>query len=114
MEKIAVGLQQQQEVVADLDVKVDATAETVVTIGDKVIEHDKEIGELGVGLEKVEERVEDVEENVGDTKVKVEGIDNKVKPAIAQCTARTVWSDAVIRPARFGPFRKCTTQMVTQ
>ena len=62
-----------------LDTKVDATIGTVVAIGDKVIEHDEEIGELGEGLERVEERVDDVEEDLGETKVKVEEIDNKVR-----------------------------------
>ena len=79
MENIADDLQQQQEDIADLDEKVDATVGTVITIGEKVVEHDKEIGELGEGLEKVEERVDDVEEDLGDTKIKVEEIDNKVK-----------------------------------
>lgn len=78
MENIADDLQQQQEDIADLDVKVDATIGTVVTIGGKVVEHEKEIGELGEGLVKVEERVDDVEEDLGDTKIKVEEIDNKV------------------------------------
>ena len=50
----------------------------MVTMGDKIIEHDKEIGELETGMEKIEERVEDVEEDVGETKLKVEEIDNKV------------------------------------
>ena len=61
-----------------LDEKVDATIDTVVTIGDKVIEHDKEIGELGEGLERVEERVIDAEEDISETKIKVEEIDKKV------------------------------------
>ena len=78
VESIAEDLQQQQEDIEELDTKVDATIDTVVTIGDKVIEHDKEIGELGEGLERVEERVDDVEEDLGDTKIKVEEIDNKV------------------------------------
>ena len=78
VENIAEDLEQQQEDIADLDVKVDATIGTVITIGDKIIEHDKEIGELEEGLEQVEERVDDVEEDLGDTKIKVEEIDNKV------------------------------------
>ena len=78
MENIADDLQQQQEDIADLDVKVDATMGTVFTIGGKVVEHEKEIGELGEGLVKVEERVDDVEDDLGDTKIKVEEIDNKV------------------------------------
>ena len=78
MENIAKGLEQQQEDIADLDVKVDTTIGTVTTIGGKVVEHDKEIGQLGEGLERVEERVDDVEEDLEETKIKVEEIDNKV------------------------------------
>ena len=78
MESIAEDLQQQQEDIEELDTKVDATIDTVVNIGEKVIEHDKEIGELGEGLERVEERVDDVEEDLGETKIKVEEVDNKV------------------------------------
>ena len=78
MENIAEGLQQQQEDMTVLDTKVDATIGTVVTIGGKVTEHEQEIGQLGEGLERVEERVDDVEEDLGDTKMKMEEIDNKV------------------------------------
>ena len=78
VENIAEDVQEQKEDIADLDVKVDTTIGTVITMGEKVVEHDKEIGELGEGLEKVEERVDDVEEDLGETKIKVEDIDNKV------------------------------------
>ena len=71
-------MQQQQEDIEAIDDKVDMTIDTVIGIGDKVIQHDKEIGELETGLEKVEERVDDVEEDLGETKIKVEEIDNKV------------------------------------
>ena len=71
-------VQQQKEDIGKLDTKVDATVDTVVTIGGKVIEHEKEIGELGEGLERVEEKVEEVDEGLGETKVKVEEIDEKV------------------------------------
>ena len=71
-------MQQQQEDIEAIDEKVDMTIDTVIGIGDKVIQHDKEIGELETGLEKVEERVDDVEEDLGETKIKVEEIDNKV------------------------------------
>ena len=57
---------------------MDATVDTVIAIGDKVIEHDKEIGDLEEGMEQLEERVDDVEEDMGETKIKVEEIDNKV------------------------------------
>ena len=43
-----------------------------------MIEHDKEIGDLEEGMEQLEERVDDVEEDIGETKIKVEEIDNKV------------------------------------
>lgn len=82
VENIAEDVEQQKEDLADLDTKVDVTIGTVISIGDKVIEHDKEIGELGEGLEKIEERVDDVEEDVGETKIKVEEIDNKVNMII--------------------------------
>ena len=75
---MADGLDQQKEDTAKLDTKVDATIGAVVTIGDKVIEHDKEIGELETGLCKVEERVDDVEGNQEETKIKIEEIDKKV------------------------------------
>ena len=78
MENIAEDVQEQKEDIADLDVKVDTTIGTVITMGEKVVEHDKEIGELGEELEKVEERVDDVKEDLGETKIKVEDIDNKV------------------------------------
>ena len=78
VENIVEDIQQQQEDIAELDTKVDTTIDTVVAIGDKVIEHDKEIGELGEGLEKIEERVDDVEDDLGETKLKVEEVDNKV------------------------------------
>lgn len=72
-------VQQQREDITALDEKVDSTVDTVVTIGGKVVEHDKEIGELGKGLERVEEKVEEVDEGLGETKVKVEEIDKKVQ-----------------------------------
>ena len=78
LESIFEDVQQQKEDIADIDMKVDATIDTVVSIGDKVIEHDKEIGDLEVGLEKIEERVDDVEDDMVETKIKVEEIDNKV------------------------------------
>ena len=78
MEKIAEDVQQQQEDMADLDEKVDATIDTVINIGDKVIEHDMEIGELGEELERVEERVDDVDTDLTNAKIKVEEIDCKV------------------------------------
>ena len=71
-------VQQQKEGMAALDTRVDATVETVITIGDKIIEHDKEIGDLGEGLVKIEDRVDDVEEDLGGAKIKIEEIDNKV------------------------------------
>ena len=46
------------------------------------------------------------------TKIKVSSAANlfgairvKRNQLLQLCTARTVWSDAAIRPARFGPFR---------
>ena len=78
MENIVEDIEQQREDIADLDAKVDATMDTVITVGDKVVKQDQEIGELQTGLEKVGERVDDVEEDLGETKVKVEEIDNKV------------------------------------
>ena len=71
-------MEQQKDDIADLDTKVDATMGTVITLGDKVIEHDKEIGELEEGLGKIEERVDDVEVEQEEAKIKIEEIDNKV------------------------------------
>ena len=88
MENIVEDIEQQREDIADLDTKVDATMDTVITIGDKVVKQDQEIGELQTGLEKVEERVDDVEEDLGETKVKVEEIDNKVRILIIK-----IWNE---------------------
>ena len=78
LENIAEDVQQQKEDIAELDTKVDATIDTVTSIGDTVVRHDKEIGELESGLDKIEERVDDVEDDMVETKIKVEEIDNKV------------------------------------
>ena len=78
LENIAEDVQQQKEDIAELDTKVDATIDTVTSIGDTVVRHDKEIGELESGLDKIEERVDDVEVDMVETKIKVEEIDNKV------------------------------------
>ena len=78
MESIIDDIEQQREDIAELDTKVDSTIDTVITIGDKVVRHDQEIGDLQTGLENVEERVDDAVEDLGETKVKLEEIDNKV------------------------------------
>lgn len=79
VENIAEDIQQQKEDLAELDIKVGSTIDTVITIGDKVIEHEKDIGQLQKNLSDVDERVEQVEENVEETKIKIEEIDNKVE-----------------------------------
>ena len=53
-------MEQQEENIAELDTKVDVAMDNVVTIGDKVMEHDKEIDELGDGLERLDEKLDDV------------------------------------------------------
>ena len=53
-------MEQQEENIAELDTKVDVAMDNVVTIGDKVMEHEKEIDELGDGLERLDEKLDDV------------------------------------------------------
>ena len=90
LENIAEDVQQQKEDIAELDTKVDATIDTVTSIGDTVVRHDKEIGELESGLDKIEERVDDVEDDMVETKIKVEEIDNKVLSRILCTIAKTM------------------------
>ena len=71
---------------AVLDTKVDATISTVIAIGDTVVEHDRDIRDLEEGLERVEENVMEVVEDLGETKVKVEEIDNKVRMKCHLCS----------------------------
>ena len=85
------GMQQQQEVIAELDTKVDTTIDTVITIGDTVVKHDKDIGKLEEGLDRVDERVDDVEEDLGETKLKVEEVDNKVGELSRDMKFPTMW-----------------------
>ena len=54
-------MEQQEENIAELDTKVDVAMDSVVTIGDKVMEHEKEIIELGDGLERLDEKLVDVD-----------------------------------------------------
>ena len=54
-------MEQQEENIAELDTKVDVAMDSVVTIGDKVMEHEKEIIELGDGLERLDEKLDDVD-----------------------------------------------------
>ena len=77
-ENVVGEVHQQKEDIGKLDIKVDTTVDTVVTIGGKVIEHEQEIGQLGEGMERVEERLEEVDEGLGETRVKVEEIDKEV------------------------------------
>ena len=78
MENIAEGLQQQQEDMVVLDTKVVATVGKVVKIDTKVTELNKDVAGLGEGLDKVVERVDVVEDDIGDAKIKMEELDNKV------------------------------------
>lgn len=57
---------------------MDATITTVVSVGERVIEQDKDISKVKSDLDHLDERVDVVEEDLTDTKVKVEDIDNKV------------------------------------
>lgn len=72
-------LDQQQQVVSDLEVKVGATMNTVISLGDHVVQQHEEIKHVQNDVERIEERVDVVENDVNDTKVKVEEIDNKVR-----------------------------------
>lgn len=71
-------VQETKETVNVIHKKVDATIDTVITIGEKVIEHDQDISKLQKEVDTLDERVDDVEDDLGETKVKVEAIDNKV------------------------------------
>ena len=77
-ENIFEDIQARLDDLAGLEEKVDATIGTVIALGDTVVKHDKEIAELGEGLDQLEERVEDVEEDVEEAKIKIEEVDNKV------------------------------------
>ena len=78
IEDVFEDVQQTKGTVTDIDKKVGATMNTVVTLGEHVIEQDKDISKLQTDVDVLEERVDDVEEDLGETKVKVEEIDNKV------------------------------------
>lgn len=87
-EDIVAAIRVQQDQLVALDMKVTATIETVVNLGDHVIQQSGEISELRKDMDVLDERVEDVEEDLGETKVKVEEIDNKVtelQTCIALC-----------------------------
>ncbi|KAH3837261.1 hypothetical protein DPMN_110644, partial [Dreissena polymorpha] len=77
VEELIDGLQQQQQIVSTLEVKVGATMNTVISLGEQVIKQTEEISDIQQDLEKVEERVEVVETDIDQTKLKVEEIDNK-------------------------------------
>ena len=80
-ENIFEDIQARLDDLAGLEEKVDATIGTVIALGDTVVKHDKEIAELGEGLDELEERVDDVEEDVEEAKIKIEEVDNKVPGA---------------------------------
>ena len=54
-------MERQEKNIAELNTKVDVAMDNVVTIGDKVMEHDKEIVELGDGLERLDEKLGDID-----------------------------------------------------
>jgi peptidoglycan hydrolase CwlO-like protein len=62
----------------DIDKKVGATMNTVVSLGNHVIEQGKDISKVRNDVGNLGERVDNVEEDLTDTKVKIEEIDNKV------------------------------------
>ncbi|XP_060592917.1 uncharacterized protein LOC132747531 [Ruditapes philippinarum] len=70
-------LLEMKEDIDDLDKKVGATMNTVVSLGDHVIEQGKDISKVRNDVGNLGERVDNVEEDLTDTKVKVEEIDNK-------------------------------------
>ncbi|XP_060592919.1 uncharacterized protein LOC132747533 [Ruditapes philippinarum] len=77
IEGVIEDIQQAQEDIDDLDKKVGATMNTVVSLGDHVIEQGKDISKVRDDVGNLGERVDNVEEGLTDTKVKVEEIDNK-------------------------------------
>ncbi|XP_060592918.1 uncharacterized protein LOC132747532 [Ruditapes philippinarum] len=70
-------LLEMKEDIDDIDTKVAATMNTVVSLGDHVIEQGKDISKVRDDVGNLGERVDNVEEDLTDTKVKVEEIDNK-------------------------------------
>lgn len=77
-EDIVAAIRVQQDQLVALDMKVTATIDTVVNLGDHIIQQSGEISELQKDMDDLEERVEEVEEDLRETNVKVEEIDNKV------------------------------------
>ncbi|KAL4227940.1 hypothetical protein ACF0H5_013379 [Mactra antiquata] len=77
IEGVIEDIQQAQDDIAGLDYKVGKTMTTVVSLGDHVIKQGKEIDDVKKDVEDLEEKVEQVEEDLGETKIKVEDIDNK-------------------------------------
>ena len=71
-------LLEMREDIDDLDKKVGTTMNTVVSLGDHVIEQGKDISKVRDDVDNLGERVDDVEGDLTDTKAKVEEIDNKV------------------------------------
>ena len=77
VENLVENVQEQQIDISELDEKVDGTMGTVISIGEKVVEHDNELGDLEVGVQKVEEKMDDVEQDMSEAKIKVKSLDNK-------------------------------------
>lgn len=78
IEGVIEDIQQVQDDVSVLDNKVVKTMTTVVSLGEHVIEQDKEMDQVKKDLDILDEKVENVEEDLVVTKDKVEDIDNKV------------------------------------
>ena len=77
VENLVENVQEQQGDISGLDEKVTGTMSTVTTIGEKVVEHDKEIGDLEMGFQTAEERIDNVEQDIGETMIQVKSIDDK-------------------------------------
>ncbi|WAR00448.1 hypothetical protein MAR_024820 [Mya arenaria] len=77
LDDIVDAMEQQQMVVTDLETKVGATINTVVSLGDHVLKQGEEIATLTTNVDQIDERVNEVETDLSDTKLKIEEIDNK-------------------------------------
>ena len=77
VENLVENVQDQQAEVSELDEKVTGTMNVVTSIGEKVVEHDKEIEDLESGFQAAEERMDNVEQDMGKTMIQVKSIDEK-------------------------------------
>lgn len=103
-DEICDAIRAQQNQIVSLDMKVTATIDTVVNIGEQVIKHSEEITEIHKDVDELDERVDDVEEDIGETKIKVEEIDNKAS-VLKVCVTDSMTETNIMTSQHF---QKCT------